>query len=101
MQWTDAIPWIIGFCSLLFAILTFSKNNKKDLQQEEHKLDSLKEAMLKANMKLDQVCATTTETRTDIKSLNQGLSDMDRRVTIMERDLKTAFSAIDELKGRA
>lgn len=70
------------------------------MQKEESRFDGIKESLLKANMKLDQVCATTNETRSDIKSLNKDIGDIDRRVTIVERDLKTAFNAIDELKGK-
>lgn len=70
------------------------------MQKEESRFDGIKESLLKANMKLDQVCATTNETRSDIKSLNKDIGDIDRRVTIVERDMKTAFNAIDELKGK-
>lgn len=105
MGYASVIPWIISFMSLLVTFLTFLRNGKKqskeDTQKEEAKFDGINQGLLKANMKLDQVCATTNETRSDIKALNKDLIDMDRRVTIIERDLKTAFKCIDELKGKA
>jgi peptidoglycan hydrolase CwlO-like protein len=83
--------------------LTFARNGKKDtvkaIEEEDKKFDGIKESLLKANMKLDQVCSTTTETRSDIKSLNKDIIMIDRRLTIVERDMKTAFNSIDELKG--
>ena len=88
----EYIPWLISAGSLLIALLSFVRNTHKDDI-------SLKEGILKANMKLDQVCATTNETRSDIKSLNRDLKDVETRVTILERDLKTAFTEIHELKG--
>lgn len=98
------IPWIISFLSLCVCVLTYIRNGNKDkkvdLQEEDQKFAGIKEGLLKANMKLDQVCSTTSETRVDIKSLNKDLMDMDRRVTIIERDVKTAFNAIEELKGK-
>lgn len=99
----ESIPWIISALSLLLAYLTFTRNGSKDEKQaqaaENVKFDGLKESLLKANMKLDQVCATTNETRSDIKTLNKDIQQISERVTICERDLKSAFKRIDELKG--
>lgn len=96
------IPWVISLLSLLIAYFTFLRNGKKDdletAQKEETRLDGIREGLLKANMKLDQVCTTTTETRSDIKSLNKDIVALDRRMTIVETDVKTAFERIDELK---
>jgi len=98
------IPWIISGLSFLVAFATFWHNGKKDSRNDivadATKMDSIKESLLKANMKLDQVCATTNETRSDIKSLNKDIQSMDTRITVLERDLKTAFNWIDEIKAK-
>ena len=98
------IPWIISFLSLCVCILTYVRNGRKDIKadvkEEDQKLSGIKESLLKANMKLDQVCSTTSETRVDIKSLNKDLKDMDTRVVVLERDMKTAFDEIHEIKER-
>ena len=44
------------------------------------------------------MCATTNETRTDIKSLNKDIVELDKRMSVIERDVKTAFMRIDELR---
>lgn len=98
------IPWAISFVSLIILIITFFKNGnkeqKEDIKQEDTKFTNIEKSLLKANLKLDQLCATTSETRTDIKSLNKDLNSLSGRVTVVERDLKTAFEKIDELKGK-
>lgn len=98
------IPWIISFLSLCVCIMTYVRNGNKDMKadvkEEDQKLSGIKESLLKANMKLDQVCSTTSETRVDIKSLNKDLKDMDTRVVVLERDMKTAFNEIHEIKER-
>lgn len=98
------IPWSISLVSLIILIITFfrngSKERKEDIKQEDTKFTDIEKSLLKANLKLDQLCATTSETRTDIKSLNKDLSSLSGRVTVVERDLKTAFEKIDELKGK-
>lgn len=103
MDASNIIPWGIAFVSLVIAILSYfrtgNKDKKQEITEEMLKFDGLKESLIKVNMKLDQVCATTNETRTDIKSLNNSLTEIDKRVCVLERDLKTAFTRIDELKG--
>ena len=98
------IPWTISFVSLIILIITFFKNGnkeqKEDIKQEDTKFTDIEKSLLKADLKLDQLCATTSETRTDIKSLNKDLNSLSGRVTVVERDLKTAFEKIDELKGK-
>ena len=98
------IPWTISFASLIILIITFFKNGnkeqKEDIKQEDTKFTDIEKSLLKANLKLDQLCTTTSETRTDIKSLNKDLNSLSGRVTVVERDLKTAFEKIDELKGK-
>lgn len=102
MEWMNLIPWSIAFLALVVSALGFIRNKHKDEVAGridiESKMESLKESLLKANIKLDQVCATTNETRSDIKALNTSLIEMDKRLSVVENDLKTAFMRIDELR---
>ena len=84
--------------SMINFFLARKSDIKKDTTEDERELSALREGIFKANMKLDQVCATTNETRTDIKSLNNSINEIDKRVIVVERDLKTAFKRIDELR---
>lgn len=99
MEW---IPWSISGISLLFVILTFVRTGTKERRTEDAdqnaRFESIKEGVLKANMKLDQVCATTTELRSDIKSMDKDLKNYSERLTAVERDMKTAFNMIDEIR---
>lgn len=87
---------------LIMSVINFflarKSDIKKDTTEDERELSALREGIFKANMKLDQVCATTNETRTDIKAINNSINEIDKRVIVVERDLKTAFRRIDELK---
>ena len=103
MFFADIVPWIISSAMFTVALITLVRNvgndRRKEEREDESALLSIKEGLLKANLKLDSVCATTNETRTDIKSLNNDISTLDRRVTVVERDVKTVYSYIDDLKN--
>jgi len=104
MDWTNLIPWSISLISLIIVIISFARSGRKERKQEfvdeEAKIDDIKESLLKANMKLDQVCATTNETRSDIKSMNEYLNAVEKRVSIIENTIDTIWVRIDELKTR-
>lgn len=104
MTYVNIIPWTISIISLLILILTFVRNGNKDMKEEikddDRRFDGIRESLLKANMKLDQVCATTNETRSDIKSMNLKIQSLDKEIEVLKRDVQTAFIRIDELKER-
>ena len=85
---------------MIISILTFARTGKKetkeDLQKEESKFDNIREGLLKANLKLDTVCNTTTETRADIKSMTKDLIAIDRRLTIVEKDVADLKEKVNE-----
>lgn len=101
---TAYITIFISFVGLLIAILSFVNTKKKDdrtdIQESMNAMNGMKESLLKCNMKLDQICATTNETRSDIKSMDKSIQGIDKRTTILERDVKTAFNRIEEIERR-
>lgn len=100
----NLIPWSISIIALVITIVTFIINRKKDLKTEQKdessQFEGIREGLIKANIKLDQVCAVTNETRTDIKALNKDIVELDKRVSVVERDVQTAFMRIDELRDQ-
>ena len=95
MQYIQYIPWLIALGSLIVAYKSYSHNVSKD---SVDKFDGIKDGLFKANMKLDQLCTTTNETRADIKSLNRDLIEVEKRVVALERDSKTLFNEVGEIK---
>ena len=102
MEWTSVISIVISATMMIIAIVTLSRNGRKDRKneyvEESQKIESIKESLLKANLKLDQVCATTVETRSDIKAMNEYMNKVEKRVTILEKTMETVWIRIDELK---
>ena len=99
MNYWNLIPWGISLASLIVVIVNLTHSNKKDLQAEESRFSRLNEGLLKANLKLDTVCATTNETRSDIKAMNEKLTEHSEKIAVLARDLETAFMRIDELRN--
>lgn len=93
------ISFLIAVIGCIIGLSGWYFGRKKDTQVEDGKLEDIRTSIIKANMKLDNVCAVTSDIKTDIKSMNNQLRDQDRRITMLERDMKTAFSKLDEMRG--
>jgi len=92
------ITFLIAVVGFLFTVYNFYSSRKKEALESNQRLEEIRESLLKCNMKLDTVCATTNETRSDIKAMNNQIQELDKELSMVKRDLKTAFSRIDELK---
>ncbi len=101
---TSIIAVIISGIACILNVIVFIINRKKDTEEtvteDALKFDGIKESLLKVNMKLDQVCTTTQETRTDIKAMQTQVTDMDKRVVILERDVKTLWNKVADIEGK-
>lgn len=104
MEWTSVISIVISATMMIIAIVTLSRNGRKDRKneyvEETQQMQSIKESLIKVNMKLDQVCTTTVETRSDIKAMNEYINSVEKRVSVLEENVKAAWIRIDELKER-
>ena len=106
---TVDISLIIAVIGCVIGIFSWYKGQKKDAQAEEQRftnmssamkdsLSGIKESVLKLNMKTDQICVTTNETRSDIKAMTQRIDEVEKELAVQKRDLVTAFNKIDEIK---
>lgn len=66
---------IVSFISVLIGIITNIKKGTKDQEAEK---ESLREGILKANIKLDTLCVTTTNINTDIRDLKKQIEDISK-----------------------
>lgn len=101
MNYWNLIPWSISLICLILAALTYlwntNKDKKSEIKEEDLTINGLEKGILKANMKLDQVCATTNETRSDIKALSFNLSEIDKRLCVVENEVKDLKKKVGDL----
>ena len=82
---------LVSVSSLLVAAATFSASRNNDIQQDS-------QGVLKPNMELDQICATTNETRSDIKAINSQIQALTERQIKTESEIRTIWKRIDEIR---
>ena len=95
MDFREIIPWLISGGSFAVALFALLRNKRKDAEGD---IEANQEFRVKVNMKLDQICNTTTDIKTDIKSIQQKQNEHSEQIAVLKRDLETAFMRIDELR---
>lgn len=110
----------IGFLFLLgnmfITVSNYVRNRNKDTKAElqntqertaEHVREAdakelaNKEFQIKTQMKLDQICTTTSETRTDIKAMESRLSEFDKRLFSTELTVEGLIQRVQTLEVNA
>lgn len=81
----------ISVATFVYMVLRFNRDgrhqDREDEIRENTKIDSMTRSLIELNMKMDSVYKTTTETRQDIKALNDAFNAMDKRVSRIEMRL--------------
>ena len=98
---------VAGACftvvNLIFMLLNFGASKKKDFKQDtissEARLNDINQSLIKVNMKLDQVCATTTNIQADIRTMQSKQIEHTEQLVKLEGRVDRAFERIDELRN--
>lgn len=85
MNITPIISVCIACASLIFVAVNYGtgRHDKSNNEMEE-----IKTSLIKCNMKLDQICSTTTNIQTDIKATQSRVTDLEKEVSVMQRDIE-------------
>lgn len=93
---TISIALIIAVVGFFITVYNFNTARKKDALTEESKMEDIRTACLKANMKLDAICSQLTGLQTDVKALQQDNSNLDTRLTILEHEHKALKESLGQ-----
>lgn len=102
------ISFIFSMVTCLVALYTIWSNSKKDtkidtresLEAQRKSLEAQREVAegtLKANIKLDELCNTTRETRLDIRTLSNKIDEIKEKQIEHEIRLKTVEQDLKDL----
>ena len=75
-------------CSVLTVIFTSRRNLKRDTQEDTDKMSELSVGIMKANIKLEQICSTTTQTQSDVRQMSEVISKHGERILSLEKDVE-------------
>lgn len=88
---TISLSFLMTIMLFIFTAVNFFSGRKKDTRDESREL-------IKANVKLEQICATTSETRADIKSMNNQIEKINETQIKQGMEIKALWKRVDQLK---
>lgn len=97
---TVSIAFVVAIIGFIISLANFFNDQKKNTQGEDAKMEEIRTSCLKANLKLDSVCGTLTDIKTDVKAMQKQVNDAQQEIAVVKRDLKTAFNRIDDINKR-
>lgn len=89
---TLSISLICLVISCVVGVLSYLNSKKKDSTADTQNF-------VKVNFKLDDLCDRITGLTVELKTTQKEFADLDKRMAVLERDVKTAFNHLDELRG--
>lgn len=102
MSTENIITLVISGSMLILSAVTFilntHRNSKKDTVANENRLSEINQSLLKVNLKLDQVCQTTSDIKMEVKTMQNKQMEHTEQIAKMEQNISTAFVRIDELR---
>ena len=98
----NVITLVISGTMLILSSVTFivnaTRNSKKDTVASENRLNEINQSLLKVNLKLDQVCNTTADIKTEVRTMQNKQIEHTEQIAKMEQNIATAYIRIDELR---
>mgnify|MGYP000845042550 FL=1 len=93
---TISVALLISVASIVFTALNYRRNAKKDDEEHQREKEKQVENRLKMNLKLDQLCNTTNEIRSDTKATFEQMRNLEKRVGLVEQSTKTLHERLDD-----
>ena len=102
MSAENIVTLLISGTMLILSAVTFiintARNSKKDTVASENRLNEINQSLLKVNLKLDQVCTTTSDIKSEIRTMQTKQIEHTEQIARLEQSVATAFLRIDELR---
>lgn len=93
---TISVALLISVASIVFTALNYRRSAKKDDEEHQREKEKQVENRIKMNMKLDQLCTTTNDIRSDTKVTIEQMRSLEKRVGLVEQSTKTLHERLDE-----
>lgn len=100
MQTTEVfavVSFCIGLIMCLIGVNTYYNNKQKDVKNDSAESA---ESRAKTSVKLDVICNTTNDIKSEIKSVNAQMREIIEEQIKQKMEIKSMWQRIDEIKQK-
>lgn len=91
---------LIALIGCAIGITGVVKGIKKDTKDDVKDENSQNVRLAEFKVILESIKTSTDDTRLDVKEMNRNINDMNTRLVLVERDVKTAHERIDNIERK-
>ena len=86
--------------SFILFIRTLNRDSKENMEEQASRNDKINASLLKQSLMLENITQNVGDIKTEIKSINTNINDVEKRVSLIESEQKTMWIRVDELKEK-
>lgn len=86
--------------SFILFVRTLNRDSKENMEEQASRNDKINASLLKQSLMLENITQNVGDIKTEIKSINTNINDVEKRVSLIESEQKTMWIRVDELKEK-
>lgn len=86
--------------SFILFVRTLNRDSKENMEEQASRNDKINASLLKQSLMLENITQNVGDIKTEIKSINTNINDVEKRVSLIESEQKTMWMRVDELKEK-
>lgn len=86
--------------SFVLFVRTLSRDKTETLEAQAEKNDKINAQLLELNIMSKNINQNVSDIKSDVKALNTNVNEVEKRVTIIEKEQATMWRRYDELKEK-
>ena len=88
MTISELLPYLSVVASILFGIIAISRNKSEDMKHAG-----------KIDLEISTIASDVKDIKLNLHDTSAQLAKQNERIAVVERDVKTAFSRLDEVRA--
>lgn len=86
--------------SIILFVRTLNRDSKENMEEQASRNDKINASLLKQSLMLENITQNVGDIKTEIRSINTNINDVEKRVSLIENEQKTMWMRIDEVKEK-
>ncbi len=86
--------------SFILFVRTLTRDSKETLEAQASRNDKINASLLELNLMSKNINSNVADIKADVKALSNTVNEVDKRITMVEKEQETMWIRIDELKEK-
>lgn len=86
--------------SFILFVRTLTRDSKETLEAQATRNDKINASLLELNLMSKNINSNVTDIKADVKALSTNVNEVEKRVSLVEKEQETMWIRIDELKEK-